>query len=71
VSRPVGGPTRQDTKVREARQYFSENKGRAIALLHEAIRTFEEEIAKAGPKVEAEKTKPTPDVAGPLNGRTS
>ena len=47
VSRPVGGPARHDTKVQEARQHFSENKVRGIALLQDAIRTLEEEIAGA------------------------
>jgi hypothetical protein len=48
--RPVGGPARHDTKVQEARQHFSENKARAIALLQSAIRTLEEEIAGARSK---------------------
>jgi hypothetical protein len=63
VSRPVGGPARHDTKVQEARQNFSENKGRAITLLQQAIHSLEDELAKTGPKVEAEKTKQTSDVA--------
>jgi hypothetical protein len=62
-ARPVGGPVRHEAKVQETRQQFSENKVRAIALLQNAIRTLEDEIAKAGPKVEAEKAKQTPDVA--------
>jgi hypothetical protein len=62
VSRPVGGPARHDTKVQEARHHFSENKKRAIALLQQAIRSLEEEIAKVGPKVEVEKAKQAPDM---------
>jgi hypothetical protein len=61
--RPVGRPARHDTKVQEAREYFSENKARAIALLHQATHSLEQEIAKAGPKVEAEKPKQPPDVS--------
>jgi DNA-binding protein H-NS len=64
VSRPVGAPARHDAKVQETRQHFSENKARAIALLQNAIRTLEEEIAKAGGQVEeSKKAKQTPDVA--------
>jgi hypothetical protein len=62
-SRPVGRPGRHDTKVQEAREYFSENKARGIALLQHATHSLEQEIAKAGPKVEAEKPKKPPDVA--------
>jgi hypothetical protein len=64
VSRPVGGPARHDTKVQEARQHFSENKARAIALLQNAIRTLEEEIAGARLETrESEKSKVATDVA--------
>jgi hypothetical protein len=64
VSPPVGGPARYGAKVEEKRQHFSENKARAVSLLQNAIRTLEEEIAKAGPEVEeAGKAKQTPDVA--------
>jgi hypothetical protein len=52
VSSP-SGPTRRDAKVQEARQQFSVNKARAIALLQNAIRTLEEEIADAEPVVVA------------------
>jgi hypothetical protein len=62
-SRPVGRPARHDTKVQEAREYFSENKARAIALLQHATHSLEQEIAKAGPKVEAERPKQLPDVS--------
>ena len=63
ATRSVSGPVRHEAKVQETRQQFSENKERAIALLQNAIRTLEEEIAKSGPKVEAEKAKQTSDVA--------
>ena len=53
VLRPVGGPGRHDAKVHEARQHFSENKERSIALLRKAISTLEDEIADAEPVVEA------------------
>jgi hypothetical protein len=36
-ARPVGGSVRQEPKVQETRQQFSENKERAIALLRSAI----------------------------------
>ena len=62
VSRPVGGPARHEAKVQETRQHFSENKTRAIALLQQAIRSLEEEIAEAEPKVGAEKPKQAPVV---------
>jgi hypothetical protein len=61
--RPVGRPARHDTKVQEAREYFSENKARAIALLQHATHSLEQEIAKAGPKVAAERPKQPPDVS--------
>ena len=64
VSRPVGGPARHDTKVQEARQHFSENKVRGIALLQDAIRTLEEEIAGARSETrESEKSKVATDTA--------
>jgi hypothetical protein len=62
-SRPVGRPGRHDTKVQEARESFSENKARAIALLQQATHSLEQEIAEAGLKVEAEKPKQPPDVS--------
>ena len=62
-SRPVGRPARHDTKVQEAREYFSENKARAIALLQHATHSLEQEVAEAGPEVKtAGKAKQTPDV---------
>jgi hypothetical protein len=62
VSRPVGGPARHDTKVQEARNHFSENKTRAVALLQQAIHSLEKEIAESEPKVAAENAKQTTDV---------
>jgi hypothetical protein len=52
-ARPIGGTVRHEAKVQETRQQFSENKERSIALLRKAISTLEDEIAKAGPVVEA------------------
>jgi hypothetical protein len=63
AARPASGPVRHEAKVQETRQQFSENKERAITLLQQAIHSLEEEIAKSGPKVGAEKAKQTPDVA--------
>jgi hypothetical protein len=54
-ARPVGGPVRHEAKVQETRQQFSENKKRAIALLQNAIRTLEEDIATADPLITAPK----------------
>ena len=54
-ARPVGGTVRHEAKVQETRQQFSENKERAIALLHNAIRTLEDEIATAEPLITAPK----------------
>ena len=51
--RPVGGATRHEAQLREARQYFSEGRERSIALLREAIRTLEDEITAAQPIVDA------------------
>jgi hypothetical protein len=51
-ARPIGGTVRHEAKVQETRQQFSENKERSIALLQNAIRTLEDEIAKVGPVVE-------------------
>jgi hypothetical protein len=63
-ARPIGGTVRHEAKVQETRQQFSDNKERAIALLQNAIRTLEDEIAAAGPKVdEPEKAKQTPEAA--------
>jgi hypothetical protein len=53
--RAVVGPARHDTKVQETRQQFSENKERAIALLQDAIRTLEQDIATAKPLIAAAK----------------
>jgi hypothetical protein len=61
-AKAVGGPARHDAKVQETRQHFSDNKTRAIALLHQAIRSLEEEISQAEPKLRAEKAKQTPAV---------
>jgi uncharacterized small protein (DUF1192 family) len=52
-ARPIGGTVRHEAKVQETRQQFSENKERSIALLRNAISILEEEIAKAGPVVDA------------------
>jgi hypothetical protein len=54
-AKAVGGPARHDAKVQETRQHFSENKTRAIALLQQAIRSLEEEIAQAEPLITAPK----------------
>jgi hypothetical protein len=61
TARPVGASPRQDVKVQETRQHFSDNRSRAIALIQQAIRTLEEEIAEAGSKVE--KSNPSKPVA--------
>ena len=61
-AKAAGGPARHDAKVQETRQHFSENKTRAITLLQQAIRSLEEEIAQAEPKLRAEKAKQTPAV---------
>jgi hypothetical protein len=61
-AKAVGGPARHDAKVQETRQHFSENKTRAITLLPQAIRSLEEEIAQAEPKLRAEKAKQTPAI---------
>jgi hypothetical protein len=53
--RAVVGPARHDAKVQETRQRFSENKERAIALLQDAIRTLEQDIATAEPVITAPK----------------
>ena len=45
----IGGAVRHEAKVQETHQQFSENKERAVALLQNAIRTLEEEIAAAAP----------------------
>ncbi len=49
--RAVVGPARHDAKVQETRERFSENKTRAIALLQNAIRTLEQDIATAEPSI--------------------
>jgi hypothetical protein len=59
-AKAVGGPARHDAKVQEARQHFSENKTRSIALLQQAIRSLEEEIAEAEPKLRVEKPTQAP-----------
>jgi hypothetical protein len=57
------GPVRHEAKVQETRQQFSENKERAIALLQNAVRALEEEIATAEPLITApEKSHATPVV---------
>jgi hypothetical protein len=61
-AKAVGGPARHDAKVQETRQHFSENRTRAITLLQQAIRSFEEEIAQAEPKLRAERAKQTPAI---------
>jgi hypothetical protein len=61
-AKAVGGPARHDARVQETRQHFSENKTRAIALLQQAIRSLEEEIAQAEPKSRAEKARQPPAV---------
>jgi hypothetical protein len=66
-ARPIGGTVRHEAKVQETRQQFSENKERAIALLQNAIHSLEEEVAEAEPKVGAEKTEQTKDVAADAN----
>ena len=53
-ARPIGGTVRHEAKVQETRQQFSENKER-IALLQNAIRTLEDEIATAEPLITAPK----------------
>lgn len=53
--RPIGGAVRHEAKVQETRQQFSENKERAIALLQNAIRTLEDEIATEVPLITASK----------------
>jgi hypothetical protein len=53
--RAVVVPARHDAKVQETRQRFSENKERAIALLGNAIRTLEQDIATAEPLITAPK----------------
>jgi hypothetical protein len=58
----VGGPVRHEAKVQETRQQFSENKERAVALLQEAIRSLEEEIAAAEPLATAPKKSQTTPV---------
>jgi hypothetical protein len=54
-AKAVGGPARHEAKVQETRQQFSENKERAIALLQNAIRSLEDEIATAEPLIMAPK----------------
>jgi hypothetical protein len=63
ISRPADVPARHDVKVQETRPQVSENKARAIALLQNAIRTLEEEIASAKPVVAPpQETRPSPPV---------
>jgi hypothetical protein len=58
---PVGGPGRHNPKAHEVRQNFSENKGRSIALLRQAISTIEDEIADKEPVIEvAQQSTATP-----------
>jgi hypothetical protein len=66
------GPVRHGAKVQETRQQFSENKERAIALLQNAIRTLEEEIAAAEPLITApEKSQATPVVVPDQQSKAS
>jgi hypothetical protein len=58
-AKAVAGPARHDAKVQETCQRFSENQARAITLLQQAIRSLEEEIAQAEPKLPAETAKQT------------
>jgi hypothetical protein len=55
--RTAGGPGQHDLQTAEARQYFSEGRGRSLALLREAIRTLEDEIGAGRPILEAPKSK--------------
>ena len=64
-ARPIGGPVQHEAKVQETRQQFSENKERAIALLRNAIRTLEDEIATAEPLITAPKESEAPPVIAP------
>jgi hypothetical protein len=52
-ARPIDGTVRHEAKVQETRQQFSENKERSIAMLRNAISALEDEIAEAGPVVDA------------------
>jgi hypothetical protein len=65
-AKPIGGPIRNEAKVQETRQQFSENKERAIALLQNAIRTLEEEIVTAEPMITAPKKSPAAPVIVPV-----
>jgi hypothetical protein len=52
VLRPADGPSvGAPSRAHETPQHFSENKGRSIALLREAINVLEDEIADAEPVV--------------------
>jgi hypothetical protein len=62
-AKAVGGPVRHEAKVQETRQQFSQNKERAIALLQNAIRTLEEEIAAGEPLTTPKKSQATPVIA--------
>jgi hypothetical protein len=64
VLRPVRGPRRHEAQAQEARHYFSEGKGRSIALLREAISTLEGEIAAAQPGAETPKESKAAEKAG-------
>src|SRR5271167_803925 len=44
TARSVGAPPRNDAKVQETTEHFSENRSRAITLLRQAIDTLEGEI---------------------------
>jgi hypothetical protein len=68
--RAVVGPTRHDAKVQETRQRFSENKERAIALLGNAIRTLEQDIATAEPLIAAAKKSQASPGADICDGRS-
>ena len=72
VAPPACRPTRRDAKVQETRQQFSVNKARAIALLQNAIRTLEEEIAIAEPLITApQKSQATPVVVPDQQSKAS
>ena len=72
VLRPVGGPPRGDAKAHEVSRNFSENKERSIALLRKAISALEEEIADAGPVVEAVKqSTATPAIEATQESKTA
>jgi hypothetical protein len=69
-AKAAGG--RYEAKVQETCRQFSENKERAIALLQNAIRTLEEEIAIAEPLITApQKSQATPVVVPDQQSKAS